>query len=60
MNKIYIDWENFGIMMDELYEIIKISNIKFDGIYGIPRGGLPIAVALSHKLNLPLFIRDCD
>ncbi len=28
----------------------------FDGIHGIPRGGLPIAVKLSHELNLPILI----
>ena len=54
MNKIYIDWEEFGIMIDKLAKLIKDSGMKFHDIYGIPRGGLPIAVALSHKLNLPL------
>tara|TARA_Y100001968_G_scaffold191269_1_gene175259 strand:+ start:250 stop:636 length:387 start_codon:yes stop_codon:yes gene_type:complete len=27
---------------------------KFKGIYGFPRGGLCLAVALSHSLGLPL------
>jgi len=26
----------------------------FNGVYGFPRGGLPLAVALSHYLKLPL------
>ena len=26
----------------------------FNGIYGVPRGGLPLAVTLSHYLKLPL------
>lgn len=26
----------------------------FSGVYGFPRGGLPLAVALSHHLDLPL------
>ena len=28
--------------------------MKLTGIYGVPRGGLCLAVALSHKLNLKL------
>ena len=27
-----------------------------DGIYGVPRGGLPIAVLLSNRLGLPLLM----
>lgn len=53
MNKIYIDWEDFGLLIDQLAKKIKG---KFDGIYGIPRGGLMIAVPLSHKLKLPLLL----
>jgi hypoxanthine phosphoribosyltransferase len=38
---------------------IKKENKKgkvFSGIYGLPRGGLPIAVHLSHHLKLPLLL----
>lgn len=54
MNKIYLTWEDFGEMVDSLAQQVQESELKFDGVYGIPRGGLPIAVSLSHKLNLPL------
>ncbi len=27
---------------------------KFTGVYGFPRGGLCLAVAISHSLNIPL------
>ena len=30
------------------------KNKKFEGVYGFPRGGLCLAVALSHSLALPL------
>ena len=30
------------------------KNKKFEGVYGFPRGGICIAVALSHSLALPL------
>lgn len=56
MQKIHIDWEMFGILVDKLSNKIKRKGLKFDGIYGIPRGGLPIAVCLSHSLNLPLLL----
>ena len=47
-----LSWKEF----DEC--IISISrqciNKKFEGVYGFPRGGICIAVALSHSLGLPL------
>ena len=29
-------------------------------VYGLPRGGLPIAVSLSHRLHLPLLMDYYD
>jgi hypoxanthine phosphoribosyltransferase len=42
--------------MDELVEMISQNNVmnKLKYVYGIERGGLPIAVHLSHFLNLEL------
>lgn len=34
--------------------IINAKIKKFEGVYGFPRGGLCLAVALSHSLELPL------
>ena len=50
MNK--LDWIEF----DEcVYSISKqCRNKTFLGVYGFPRGGLCLAVALSHSLGLPL------
>ena len=44
------------IEFDEcIFSIYKQSiNKKFEGVYGFPRGGLCLAVALSHSLELPL------
>lgn len=42
-------------------EQVKLKyNDQFDNIYGVPRGGLVIAVYLSHLLDLPVVdsIRD--
>jgi hypoxanthine phosphoribosyltransferase len=56
VNKKRISWEKVGNMIDELGKKIKKSKIKFDGVYGIPRGGLPMAVILSHELNIPVLL----
>ena len=43
-------------MIDTLAEKIISDKVKFNGIYGVPRGGLPIAVSLSHRLNLQFYM----
>jgi hypoxanthine phosphoribosyltransferase len=60
--KIYLGWQKFGEMVEELVTKIKSSDSEFDGVYGIPRGGLAIALVLSHKLDIPLLMQpalDC-
>ena len=48
----YYTWKEF----DESVKYIasQCKYLKFSGIYGVPRGGLCLAVALSHKLNIQL------
>ena len=48
----YISWSEF----DESVEYVanKCKFLEFSGLYGIPRGGLCLAVALSHKLKINL------
>ncbi len=31
-----------------------VNSNKYDSIYPVPRGGIPVAIALSAKLNLPI------
>jgi len=38
----------------------RLHNHKFAGVYGIPRGGLPLATCLSHKLKIPLLLSPCE
>ncbi|MDO8516873.1 MAG: phosphoribosyltransferase [Nanoarchaeota archaeon] len=52
--KKYISWNQFQIMAESLEKKINHSKKEFDGIYGIPRGGLVLGVCLSHRLSLPL------
>ncbi len=48
----YFSWSEFDKSVE--YIANKCKSLKFSGIYGIPRGGLCLAVALSHKLNVKL------
>ena len=56
MKKVFINWQEFDQCVEILTRQIKKSRLKFDGIYGIPRGGLPLAICLSHNLNLPILL----
>lgn len=51
MNKISFTWKDFDEAIQQIAN--RIPN-DFDFIYGVPRGGLVVAVALSHKLHKPL------
>lgn len=48
----YFTWNEFDKSVDYIANHCK--KLKLSGIYGVPRGGLCLAVALSHKLNVPL------
>lgn len=52
MEKIYISWKEYDKMITALSNQILKSSIKYDLIITIPRGGLPIATSLAHKLNI--------
>ncbi len=48
----YFTWREFDDSVD--YIVNKCKIFKLSGIYGVPRGGLCLAVALSHKLKINL------
>ena len=48
----YFSWSEFDKSVD--YIANECKTLKITGIYGVPRGGLCLAVALSHKLNVQL------
>ena len=50
MNK--LDWIEFDKCVYSISK--KCKNKRFVGVFGFPRGGLCLAVALSHSLKLPL------
>ena len=48
----YFTWSEFDKSVEHIAN--KCKFLKFSGIYGVPRGGLCLAVALSHKLKINL------
>lgn len=53
MEKEYITWKQFDIAIDKMVDEYRFRKYNCECVHGIPRGGLPFAVALSHKLELP-------
>ena len=49
---LYFTWNDFDKSV--LHIANKCKSLEFSGIYGVPRGGLCLAVALSHKLKIKL------
>mgnify|MGYP001174460278 CR=1 FL=1 len=47
-----ISWEEFDLCVKKI--VYSCSTESFCGVYGFPRGGLCLAVALSHSLKIPL------
>lgn len=52
--KLYVTWEDVEKALDEACDYFERKCLKFDGVYAIPRGGLPIGVMFSHRLGIPL------
>ena len=48
----YFTWDEFDKSVEQIAYKCKFR--EFSGIYGVPRGGLCLAVALSHKLKIEL------
>ena len=50
--KTFYNWEDIEGRVSDLCQ--RLKHESFEAVYGIPRGGLIIAVLVSHKLNIPL------
>ena len=48
----HFTWSEFDESVEHIVK--KCKFLEFSGIYGVPRGGLCLAVALSHKLKINL------
>lgn len=47
----------YDVLVTKLYDMVK--NGKYDAVYGVPRGGLAVALHMSHNLNIQL-LYDID
>ena len=53
-NKAFLTNDNIAFLIKDLGELIRPNKDKYKMIVGIPRGGMIIAVWLSHQLNIQL------
>ena len=53
-------WQQFDDACRKIAERIRHDGSTFKNIYGIPRGGLIVAVKLSHLLGLPIVLNVED
>ena len=53
-----LNWLEFDSQIYSIFNRCKDKN--FEGVYGFPRGGLCLAVALSHSLGIPLLEKPQD
>ena len=61
MKKEKVCWEGVECYVEAVAsEFKKRSNTSCTGVYGLPRGGLVLAVMLSHRLNVPLLMSPAE
>lgn len=53
MTKRILDWRFIDDAVDRLCTNIKNSEVEFNGVFGLARGGLVPAVMISHRLHIP-------
>lgn len=46
-------WQQFDKDAQRIAAMIRRKKLSFDGVWAPPRGGLPLAVVLSHALGMP-------
>jgi hypoxanthine phosphoribosyltransferase len=53
--KVFVNWEEFDQMIDEITSQI---NKDYTKIFTIPRGGLPVATCIAHRLKINTITLD--
>lgn len=57
MDKRIVSW---GEVEDYIYQLEKINEQEhWSGVYGVPRGGIVLAVMISHRLDIPFLGAPC-
>ena len=54
MNKRKVSWEEVESFVEQIKSLQEKEH--FTGVYGLPRGGLVLAVMISNKLNIPMLM----
>lgn len=54
MNFVALPWDGVQPAVEYIASSIRAFDVEVCGVYGFPRGGLPLAVALSHLLGVPM------
>lgn len=60
MNKRYVSWDEVEDAVSSIVQLQETCPINASGVYGLPRGGLVLAVMLSHQLDLPLLAAPAE
>jgi len=55
--KEFVSWELIDDCVTDIAFHLKDTGKDFKGVFGVPRGGVILAVMLSHKLDIP-YITD--
>ena len=58
VKKYYVSWASVERFVDELIKFYDGAPLK--GVYGLPRGGLVLAVMISHRMNIPLLMAPVE
>lgn len=53
MQKVEVSWQQFTEMTDKVIDHLSKNAIQFDSVHGVPRGGVALAIALSHHFKVP-------
>ena len=56
--KTYINWHDYDDYINQIVHWLTHTTVEMNiqAVYGIPRGGLPMAVSLSHILDVPMIL----
>lgn len=52
----YIGWAEYGSLVEKLTEKVRAGGADFDLVVGIARGGIPVAMVLSDRLDVKVDI----
>lgn len=56
--KEFISWMQVEDFVNQI--VTRYKDTKISGVYGLPRGGLVLAVMVSHRLHVPMLNAPCE